>query len=144
MALTLTHQPSTKQIIPKTFLDSRNITGDTTPGKLRLARAHILNPKYFGGDFINAQIIDMLHNEQITTEYPGDLKHGVYHFNATDWLLVAIMFIQMLAKAGLNKHGVLSEKVLPKDFSLINDMKVMTLLDPVKLTFEQKCQVLRK
>ena len=56
--------------------------------------------------------------------------------------LAATVFAQMLAKAGLKKHGLLEEQVSVKDFFQLNDIDIMELLDPASLTPEQKCQAL--
>jgi Reverse transcriptase (RNA-dependent DNA polymerase) len=50
---------------------------------------------------------------------------------------------QMTAKAGLKKHGALAETALLKEFSQQKDLDVWEILDPLKLTYEEKIGALR-
>ena len=50
--------------------------------------------------------------------------------------LFVIVFIQILAKADIKKHGVLAEKVLLTEFVQLNDMGIMMPLDPAKSTLK--------
>ena len=51
--------------------------------------------------------------------------------------LAGIVFTQMLAKAGLKKHGVLAEQTLLKEFVQLNDMEVMEPLEHGDLSVQQ-------
>ena len=50
---------------------------------------------------------------------------------------------QMTAKAGLKKHGALAETALLKEFSQQKDLDVWEILDPLKLSYEEKMGALR-
>jgi hypothetical protein len=50
---------------------------------------------------------------------------------------------QMTAKAGLKKHGVFAETALLKEFTQQKDLDVWEVLDPLKLTFDEKMGALR-
>jgi hypothetical protein len=50
---------------------------------------------------------------------------------------------QMSAKAGLKKHGALAEAALLSEFTQHRDLDVWEILDPIKLTYEEKLGALR-
>jgi Reverse transcriptase (RNA-dependent DNA polymerase) len=50
---------------------------------------------------------------------------------------------QMTAKAGLRKHGELAEAALLKEFTQQKDLDVWEILDPLKLTYEERMGALR-